>query len=284
MSGDDAVLLMDAAESEVEDLSPIAGPVLRMHQRCFILAPVDNGEWRRLSGSVTCLSASQFCAAGRDGIASATTWESQRAVLEFLETFPDEAPQRDSTIIVRTDLFGLFAVQARHLDRMQNYGIGQIIIVRELEGRRPRLAIVRRVTGRGVRAEYAMSDGAQEVTRTAFKIARFERQGLSAGKIRLSPNKVLITWDGRPLCVLEDEWTETTWPWFLLGVIFGPLVLPLFHPRPPSGRARVLFSLAWGITVSFLASQVVWAIVFLNQRSTLQHCQANMIANGAPGV
>jgi hypothetical protein len=271
MSGEEAVLLVDAAEIEVEDLSPIAGPVLRMHQRCFILAPVGDGQWRRLSGSVTCLSASQFCAAGCDGVASATTWESQRAVREFLEMFPDDVRQGDSTVLVDTDLFGLFAVQARHLDRMQNYGVGQIIIVREFEGRRPRLAIVRRVTRRGVRAEYAISDGAQEVTRTAFKIARSERKGLSAGKIRLSPNMALITWDGRPLCVLKDEWTESTWPWFLLGVIFGPLVLPLFFPfkarsRTPSGRARVLFSLAWGITVSFLVSQVVWVIVFLNQQ------------------
>jgi hypothetical protein len=272
MSGEAAALLVDAAEGEVEDLSPIAGRTLQKHQRCFILAYIGDGEWRRLSGTVTCFSASKFCAEGCDGVTFAKTWESLPPVRKFLETFADEVPRWDPMVVVSTDLCGMFAVRARHLARMQNYSVGQIIIVREFDGSHPRLAFVRRVTDGEVSAEYVVTDTVvEEVTRQAPEIARFEMKDLARKALfALSHNKqVLIAEDGRPLCDLTDEWAETNW-WglFLLSVIFGPLVLVLFsafkvRSRTPSEQVRALHALAWGTAISFLLSQVVWAIVFL---------------------
>jgi hypothetical protein len=283
MSGEEAVLLVDAAESEVEDLSPIAGPVLRIHKRCFVLAPIGDGMWRRLSGTITCLSTSQSCGGGVTAgcdVAAATSWESLPAVREFLMMFPDDVRLRDSTVLVDTDLFGLFAVRERHLDRMQNYSVGQMIIVTGRDGGGlNRLAAVTGVADGKITAEYVggLNKG---VTRPAVRIARFEKSDFAVGKIGLTRSMTLIAADGQPLCRKRDEWAkDNTRHWvFFLSVLLGPLV-PFFlavcnvWSRTHSERVRLLQASAWGMMLNFVVSQIVWAVSFSKQQGRLQDCE-----------
>jgi hypothetical protein len=269
MSGEEDVLLVDAAESEGEDLSPIPRRVRRIHKRCFILAPIGDGMWRRLSGTVTCLSTSQSCVAGCD-VAAATSWESLPAVREFLEMFPDDVRQGDSTVFVDTDLFGLFAVQERHLDRMQNYRVGQIIVVTGRDGGVSRLAAVTGGVDRNgkITAEYVGG----RVTRSALRNARFEKRGFLVGKIGLARYTTLVSPNRQALCKKRDEWAnDFTYSVcnrqlvFFLSMLLGPLVpfsLSVCNvwSRTHSERVRLLQASVWGMMLNFVVLQIVWAV------------------------